>query len=1640
MFWLKSIYSLLKIAGYRKIVYSLAAVVVFITTYLLVLPAITLEQSVAEQQSGIALSGETLLTEQNHADLVKLEDDQPEDVTLNDPTPPPENFSSKEVLEDDQSQEVTDERVLFYQGEDYSVKAQFNRAAQLPADVELRVIELEIDSASYKEHIQRAQDYLVNEPIAQARFFDISFHYQGQEISPQAGVTIVIDYSEELIVEDKEKLHVLHYDEINQAESLEATSQQEGDKISEISFVSAEFSVFGLVTTGERRSSELSHYEIRFKYLDNNQNEHEIINYVEAKDGAQIGNLPEPPYRSGYRFRHWKQKGTNQIVTETTPVTQNMELEAVFEEITIYTVTINYYYYNNQKATEVVFDTDSFQVEETDIPRQITPPVSIQVSKGDDATLKADATYYPERPLVEIKKDSLGVLDKGDGTEDRQVTIKVKYAPHTAEFDYVYMLKDLVGTGYSEIRTLRGYGALGSTVSPQILDFEFAELERAGQVEIRQAKGQRLYVYYRRKHYSLSYEPNGGSYLSPKTGLYNENIPLSLTVPTRVGYDFVGWHEKSDLSDPAKKTGSIILNRDKVLYASWKPKNVAYTIVYLKEIYDNTTQSTRFEYTQSHSATGLVGTRMTANQAPAINLGTYYQVDSQRNAASTMEIAPDGSSVLKVYYRLKRYTIIFNLNNNWSWISIGGKTYTGRNYRLSNVVLGQDISSQWPSSTEEVNSYSYNSNFTGWLHPARVNIYSSRRFEITSDMLDRATNNIIEYTAQWSQRVVFTTLEYYLQSATNPSIYERSQTYSQSLYREYNSGFGAKQLDGFTVRNTTPSGYYGSYGNTFRFYYDRNRYKIDYFHGQTKLGTHSNIYFDARIDNTSYNYVPQRPATIDADYTWDGWYVDSAFQTKYTFNRMPPHDVVLYARWIPPNYTVRFHANGGSGQFSSQTVEKYKGINYPGTPTRRYFDFIGWYTEANGGEPYDWSKPVTKNMTLYARWKPVPLSYTVRYLEEGTAIPLAAEKQVSNPALVKGQTVSEKAVAITGYRPDEQTNSVILDDENSIIEFYYSKKSTPIRYTIKYVLADNEAIEVAPTQVKEVSGSVLFIKEKALAVDQGHLSRQRGINPEWLNKEYYATQDVIGITLSSKSVNNVIVFKYRPYDVTQITMNYLDMDGRPIAGQTPLEITRKKPSYFNVVPKEINGYSFAASRDNEGKENQFIYSVTAGKAITINLYYKKNINLAAVDKTKVYDGRPLNSSGLMDLDTRYQADLEAGDQLTQIQYQGSQMTAGIGVTRPDAAKITQAGRDRTYYYALHYQSARLVIQQQPVTIRIIGDQKNKVYDGQQHTIGYRATIEDSSGLYKESDFQFNGTNADKTLVAKDAGQYELRLADRFTNKNQNFAVTFSVSDARLNITPRRIILTSQDAEKSFDNSPLVNREIRITSPEHVGYSGMVSGESLIYQVTGTQTQPGSTENRFSYTAGRRTKLSNYEITPVFGTLKVLPRVNLQKVNEAWSPLRGGSFRITKYSATGWQLVTQVDIVEHVSSDGILLPGLRAGLYRIEEVSAPDGYIVLDKYLYFKLTEEITTPSVFADTDFTLQLTDDRGQPVSIPHARTQSGTSSFNYRIQVANKPGRALPHTGGMGPTVFYIGGILSILSGITYVWLGRRNQSRGG
>ena len=117
----------------------------------------------------------------------------------------------------------------------------------------------------------------------------------------------------------------------------------------------------------------------------------------------------------------------------------------------------------------------------------------------------------------------------------------------------------------------------------------------------------------------------------------------------------------------------------------------------------------------------------------------------------------------------------------------------------------------------------------------------------------------------------------------------------------------------------------------------------------------------------------------------------------------------------------------------------------------------------------------------------------------------------------------------------------------------------------------------------------------------------------------------------------------------------------------------------------------------------------------------------------------------------------------------------------------------------------------------------------------------------------------------DSGTKNNTFTHVLANADQYASVSTTYGD--LSITKRKVTLTSATDTKVYDGTALTNDTVT------VGGDGFAEGEGATYNVTGSQTLVGQSENTFTYTLNAGTNKDNYEIEVVFGTLTVTDGTN-----------------------------------------------------------------------------------------------------------------------------------------------------------------------
>ena len=294
-----------------------------------------------------------------------------------------------------------------------------------------------------------------------------------------------------------------------------------------------------------------------------------------------------------------------------------------------------------------------------------------------------------------------------------------------------------------------------------------------------------------------------------------------------------------------------------------------------------------------------------------------------------------------------------------------------------------------------------------------------------------------------------------------------------------------------------------------------------------------------------------------------------------------------------------------------------------------------------------------------------------------------------------------------------------------------------------------------------------------------------------------------------------------------------------------------------IYPNNVTGTAKVTDAAGNDVTSQFSVTTESG-SLVIN---KAKATIAPKDATKAYDGTDLKAS-------EFVTEGFVKDQgVKSATFTGSQLNVGTSKSGIDGYVLADGTNANNYDITKGTGNLEVTPVSDEVTVTITGNAATLKYDGTEQSVtGY--TVACSNGLYTANDFDFTGA-----AVAKgtNVGTYKMGLeADQFSNTSANFTnVTFVVeNDGSLTISPREVVLTSDSAEKSYDGTALTKNE---QSNVKVSGDGFAKGEGASFDITGSQTDAGSSKNTFTYTLNEGTKASNYTFDdPEYGTLKVTP--------------------------------------------------------------------------------------------------------------------------------------------------------------------------
>ena len=356
----------------------------------------------------------------------------------------------------------------------------------------------------------------------------------------------------------------------------------------------------------------------------------------------------------------------------------------------------------------------------------------------------------------------------------------------------------------------------------------------------------------------VQFETNGGSEVSAlDTAIINVS-PES----TRTGYVLLGWYKESELQNQI--SFPYVLTSDSTFYAKWIANtDTIYKVEYYKQ---NTALESKLESYFYVESENLAGKTDSLTQAvPKIYEG--FIADSY----SQTKIAADGTTVVRIYYNRRNYTVSFNPNGGT------GEAFTQEFYYGCPQLLTENSF----SNTGYV--------FAGWSSSASGDVeYSNQsEFETSCD---------ITLYAVWKEpKTVTYKVQHYKQTTSLGNNYELVSGDTQNLSGKTGelTQAAAKTYTGFTAKTFSQVTINESGNSVVRIYYDRNKYIVS-FNANSASGN--------MASQTFYYGVEQAIKTNSFEksgYTFNGWATSSNGQVVYGNKETVSVDcdLILYAQW-----------------------------------------------------------------------------------------------------------------------------------------------------------------------------------------------------------------------------------------------------------------------------------------------------------------------------------------------------------------------------------------------------------------------------------------------------------------------------------------------------------------------------------------------------------------------------------------------------------------------------------------------------------------------------------------------------------------------------------------------------------------------
>ena len=460
-----------------------------------------------------------------------------------------------------------------------------------------------------------------------------------------------------------------------------------------------------------------------------------------------------------------------------------------------------------------------------------------------------------------------------------------------------------------------------------------------------------LYVKWIINPYTITFESNGGSTLTPITSDYQSTINKP-TNPTKLGYTFVDWYLEPALTTPY--VFSQMGSSDLTLYAKWNINS--YTVT--------------FEANQGSVVTSIATdydttiTKPTDPTKVGHTFGGWYSDQTLTTAfVFTTPITQDITLYAK--WSINSYTMTFDTaggspvnpvtQNYGSTITVPNPAKEGYDFAgwFSDQVLttpytintmpdgNLTVYAKWTASpytiTFEANggtavttiSANYNDTITAPVAPTKTG-HSFDGWYINNDLttlfiFDTMPVGGATLYAKWNVNIYTITYVIEGSSIIEEIPYQSQITLNIAPVIEGYNFIEWMENDVAFIETTMP---------------DRNITILPKYEPKYYQISFENITKESMLVQYNSAIVIQPP--VRPGYVFIGWYMDELLLNEFTLTYMPANAIKLYAKFEPVSIELFLHIDEVTIETMSIAFESTYELH---TPTKPGYQFLGWYTE-----------------------------------------------------------------------------------------------------------------------------------------------------------------------------------------------------------------------------------------------------------------------------------------------------------------------------------------------------------------------------------------------------------------------------------------------------------------------------------------------------------------------------------------------------------------------------------------------------------------------------------------------------------------------------------------------------------------------